>query len=252
MKELSEHIPRGELDQLLQRMGLKDLYEVPQSPENGFIESPVNGQKMMMNNSSSDSGNLLIETNDDLKCPPVPSRNLSGQFNSPLDVFKPNGGSSNNGKNDELLLNSDSDSDFDPRAFESDDSKTTNDFFGFEPTKTIGQQIFSATNSHNTFVNNMNAVNTSVSNGSNGFGVSDNNNNNGAVPAPLRKLQHRICKDHQIITWNFVFQWPLRQKPEEPAEAVHCSRPRRTIARSWTAKICLDPRHSTMRQSRLR
>lgn len=188
LKELSEHIPRGELDQLLQRMGLKDLYELPSGLDNNGVsgfEHRVNGQHL---NKSSDSGNLLIETNDDLKCPPVPSRNLSGQFNSPLDVFKSNG--SSNGKNDELLLNSDSDSDFDPRAFESDDSKTTNDFFGFEPTKTMGQQIFSATNSHATFVNNMNAVNSSVSNG---FGVSDSNNNNnnlnngGAVPAPLRK-----------------------------------------------------------------
>lgn len=176
IRELADHIPRGELELLLQKMGLKDLYELP-NLENGR-ESPMNGQQLR-----SDTENLLIETNDDLKCPPVPSRNLPGQFNSPLDVFKSNG--SSNGKNDELLLNLDSDSDFDPRAFESDDSKTTNDFFGFEPTKTIGQQIFSASNGHNTFVNNMNVVNSSVSNG---FQVADSNNNSG-VPPPLRKLR---------------------------------------------------------------
>lgn len=171
MRELAEHVPRGELELLLQRMGLKDLYELP-IMDNNSAESPAIEQL-----SRADTENLLIETNDEMKCPPVPSRNLPGQFNSPLDVFKSNG--SSNGKNDELLLNSDSDSDFDPRAFESDDGKTTNDFFGFEPTKTLGQQIFSATNGHNTFVNNMNAVNTSVSNG---FLAADSNNNGGPPP----------------------------------------------------------------------
>lgn len=165
----------------MQRMGVKDLCEVP--TENDVIAPSVttNGSQMDSHRGSSDSGNLLIETNDDLKCPPVPSRNnLPG-----LDVFKSNGTSNGGKNNDELLLNSDSDSDFDPRAFESDDSKTTNDFFGFEPTKTLGQQIFAATNNHHNFVNNMNAVNSSVTNG---FGSdTNNNNNNGAVPAPLRK-----------------------------------------------------------------
>lgn len=181
LRELSEHIPRAELEQLMQRMGIKDLFEVPQ--ENGVEVPPTNGQQlsmMSMNRSSSDSGNLLsIDSNDDLKCPPVPSRTLPG-----LDVFK-NG--TNGSKNDELLLNSDSDSDFDPRAFEDDNKTTTNDFFGFEPTKTLGQQIFSATNSHHNFVNNMNAVNVSVTNG---FDTNNNNSSshNGAVPAPLRKF----------------------------------------------------------------
>lgn len=187
LRELSEHIPRGELEQLLQRMGIRDVAEVPASLENGNgDQSMANGKGSLMRNSSSngstDNGNLLIETNDDMKCPPVPSRNLPG-----LDVFKSASNGLSNGKNDELLLNSDSDSDFDPRAFESgDDSsshKMANDFFGFEPNKTLGQQIFAATNSsHHHFVNNMNAVNASVTNG-----FADNNNNNGTVPAPLRK-----------------------------------------------------------------
>lgn len=192
LKELSDHIPRAELEQLMQRMGVKDLLEVPAALENHNNTSTTNGNGEMhgmtatqngnqFNRSNSHTENLLIETasnDNDMKCPPVPSRNnLPG-----LDVFKSNGNSSNGSKNDELLLNSDSDSDFDPRAFESDDSKTTNDFFGFEPTKTLGQQIFSATNSHHhNFVNNMNAVNTSVTNGH----FMDTNNNNGAVPAPL-------------------------------------------------------------------
>lgn len=219
LKELSEHIPRPELEQLMQRMGVKDLFEVPAALENSSgggnmqITATMNGNQFHRSSSSSDGGNLLIETADShedqhahMKCPPVPSRNLPG-----LDVFKSaslNGGGGSNGhsKNDELLLNSDSDSDFDPRAFESDDSKTTNDFFGFEPTKTLGQQIFAATNSHhshsssgnsnnNHFVNNMNAVNTSVTNGNGAhfslaMDTNNNNNNssiNGAVPAPLRK-----------------------------------------------------------------
>lgn len=206
LKELSEHLPRGELELLMQRMGVKDLFEVPQ--ENG-VEGMTNGQQqqqqtqhkmmMLMNRSSSDSGNLLtIDTNDDhLKCPPVPSRNLHG-----LEaVFKNgSGGGMNGGKNDELLLDphSDSDSDFDPRAFESDDSKTTNDFFGFEPTKTLGQQIFAATN--NNFVNNMNAVNTSVSNGFGGGGLmaDTNNNGNGAIPAPLCKWWEWMERGRQL------------------------------------------------------
>lgn len=203
LRELSENLPRGELELLMQRMGIKDLFEVPASVEtNGMAltngHSPMDRSNSTISSSGSttmDNGNLLIETSDDLKCPPVPSRNnLPG-----LDVFKSNGngggGSNGHSKNDELLLNSDSDSDFDPRAFESDDSKTTNDFFGFEPTKSVGQQIFSATNTgtshHNNFVNNMNAVNMSQNNG---FGASDTNNNNhnmnngsstNGIPAPL-------------------------------------------------------------------
>lgn len=47
------------------------------------------------------------------------------------------------------MLNSDSDSDFDPRADEQEmhmnnGSKLSNDLFGFEPSKTSGQQLFNS------------------------------------------------------------------------------------------------------------
>jgi hypothetical protein len=45
-----------------------------------------------------------------------------------------------------LLINSDSDSDFDPRAEDQapGGNKITNDLFGFEPPKSMGQQLFSS------------------------------------------------------------------------------------------------------------
>lgn len=45
-------------------------------------------------------------------------------------------------KLEDLLLNSDSDSDFDPRADEQIGSKNSNDLFGFEPSNTSSQQAF--------------------------------------------------------------------------------------------------------------
>lgn len=103
---------------------------------------------------------MLIDTvvgniNSKSYMPAVPPRN-NNQIT--LDAFKPGGQ-----KMDELLLNSDSDSDFDPRAEENDSSsgsgingnisgnKITNDFFGFEPQ----QYSFSS----NTNVNRVNGVN---------------------------------------------------------------------------------------------
>lgn len=104
---------------------------------------------------------LLIETSspNSFAAPKVPPRNqLQNQINSTLDALKPSVGTKLEG----LLLNSDSDSDFDPRAEEeSDNSSTTNgggssnggqsklinDLFGFEPPQqraptTLGQQLF--------------------------------------------------------------------------------------------------------------
>lgn len=67
------------------------------------------------------------------------------QISNTLEALKPSVGPKLEG----LLLNSDSDSDFDPRAEESDNSngnKITNDLFGFEPPKSLGQTLFTSGN----------------------------------------------------------------------------------------------------------
>lgn len=102
---------------------------------------------------------LLIETSDKHFAPIVPPRNLQNQISSTLDALKPSIGTKLEG----LLLNSDSDSDFDPRADENDifssDKNTTESFFGFEPPKTsVGQQLF-AMNSNNIMTNDTPNVN---------------------------------------------------------------------------------------------
>lgn len=61
-------------------------------------------------------------------------------------------------------MNSDSDSDFDPRAEEnemvtSNGNKITNDLFGFEPPKSLGQQLFSTGSFTNGSLNGMSAFN---------------------------------------------------------------------------------------------
>lgn len=108
---------------------------------------------------------LLIETSDKHFAPIVPPRNLQSQISSTLDALKPSVGTKLEG----LLLNSDSDSDFDPRADENDifstEKNSSESFFGFEPPKTtIGQQLFS-----------MNTTNTMVN------GTTNGNLNNGTV-----------------------------------------------------------------------
>lgn len=62
---------------------------------------------------------------------------------------------------DELLLNSDSDSDFDPRAEEVLDGKneSSNDLFGFEPPKSYGHQLFYNNNDNKQQNNNTNMSN---------------------------------------------------------------------------------------------
>lgn len=63
---------------------------------------------------------------------------------NPMEALKPSIGTKLEGLN---LLNSDSDSDFDPRADESETTngnKGSNDMFGFEPTKNLSghQNLF--------------------------------------------------------------------------------------------------------------
>lgn len=87
---------------------------------------------------------MLIETSSSPKntfAPIVPPRN---QITNTIEALKPSVGTKLEG----LLLNSDSDSDFDPRADEPEimhnGSKTSNDLFGFEPSKTSAQQLFNS------------------------------------------------------------------------------------------------------------
>jgi PTB domain-containing engulfment adapter protein 1 len=99
---------------------------------------------------------LLIEsTPKNTFAPIVPPRN---QITNTIEALKPTVGTKLEG----LLLNSDSDSDFDPRADEmemNNGSKISNDLFGFEPSKTsAGNQLFnvgSFTETHNNFTNQM-------------------------------------------------------------------------------------------------
>lgn len=80
-------------------------------------------------------------------------KNIQTQINDTLGALKTNGQ-----KAEELLLNSDSDSDFDPRADENC-SKSADDLFGFEPPKTFGQQLFANQPNNNSIINNNNNSN---------------------------------------------------------------------------------------------
>lgn len=129
---------------------------------------------------------MLIETSDKHFAPIVPPRNIQNQISSTLDALKPSVGTKLEG----LLLNSDSDSDFDPRADENDTipndkHSVDSSFFGFEPPKTtVGQQLFAsnavATNGINAMHQNGNGINApALTNG-----VSNTNSS-----APLRKTK---------------------------------------------------------------
>jgi hypothetical protein len=95
---------------------------------------------------SQNDDQLLIETSPkNTFAPIVPPRN---QITNTIEALKPSIGTKLEGLN---LLNSDSDSDFDPRADEnemsnSNGTKISNDLFGFEPAKMSsiggGQQLF--------------------------------------------------------------------------------------------------------------
>lgn len=92
---------------------------------------------------SQNDDQLLIGTSPkNTFAPIVPPRN---QITNPMDALKPSIGTKLEGLN---LLNSDSDSDFDPRAEENEmtnGNKASNDIFGFEPTKNHGgHQMFNS------------------------------------------------------------------------------------------------------------
>lgn len=191
LRDLSELVSKPELDKLLLRLGLRDICEMPPALENGVDHHHNHNNNNNHNHMAAMNGNktpdlgidvslpnnddqLLIETSPKHFAPIVPPRNIQNQINSTLEAFKPSVGTKMEG----LLLNSDSDSDFDPRAPDNDSpssqmgglgsgNKISNDLFGFEPPKqSVGQQLFSSSNStHTSFTNGNNGIT------SNGFGA---------------------------------------------------------------------------------
>lgn len=208
LKDLTELVPKSELDRILMRHGLRDILDVPQQ-ENGIDAhvANINGSNTpdlgnffyfyfenklttKFHNKSkltlitgidvslpNNDDQLLIETSDKHFAPIIPPRNLQNQISLTFDALKPSVGTKLEG----LLLNSDSDSDFDPRAEENDSvsnekQSADSSFFGFEPPKTtLGQQLF-AVNSVNTNGINVPLTHT-LSNGiMNGNGLNGNAN----------------------------------------------------------------------------
>uniref|UniRef100_A0A182RJI9 PID domain-containing protein n=1 Tax=Anopheles funestus TaxID=62324 RepID=A0A182RJI9_ANOFN len=186
LRDLSELVSKAELEKLLLKMGLRDICDVP-AIENGIEghnnynsnNNNINSNNHNVNgNKTPDLGidvslpnnddQLLIETSPKHFAPIVPPRNIQNQINNTLEALKPSVGTKLEG----LLLNSDSDSDFDPRAPDTDTCISTgggnnisNDLFGFEPPKptnaTLGQQLFGSVtnNGHNNgFTNGNGAV----------------------------------------------------------------------------------------------
>lgn len=170
---------------------------------------------------------LLIETSNKHFAPIVPPRNLQNQINSTLEALKPSVGTKLEG----LLLNSDSDSDFDPRADENDmimngngiGEKFANDsFFGFEPPKpTLGQQLFAVNNNNNNNTNNNNNQNNTNNNAnqngltngsSNGNGY--NNGTTNSSPPLCKRLVFFLVNFEPILILFMYFepQWPHHQR----------------------------------------
>lgn len=194
LREVSLKLPKAELETLLFKMGIKDILELPQGENTAMITNGNSGTAKASTNN--DTEKLLIDTastkssSSSSYVPIVPPRNnLSSQI-----MHK-----SNSQKMDELLLNSDTDSDFDPRADESavdgsNGRNDSNDLFGFEPLKSYGQLLFHNNNdtNKNTNNNNKNVINNntssnSVLNNSNNMNINNTSFNNevNSVPPPL-------------------------------------------------------------------
>ncbi|KAI8040142.1 PTB domain-containing adapter protein ced-6 [Drosophila gunungcola] len=195
LREISAKLPKAELDALLFNMGIKDVLEAPVTELPNGIEVATEA----LSNGKLDDDKLLIDTNSTTASthsaspssflPIVPPRNnLSSQISI--------GGKSNSQKMDELLLNSDSDSDFDPRADEIQDNVSngrnaiSNDLFGFEPAKSFGQQLFVNNNDHKLQNNNTNSslLITSNNNSINSSGFSSELNITPPLLAPPPKI----------------------------------------------------------------
>lgn len=140
----------------------------------------------------------MIETSNKHFAPIVPPRNLQNQINSTLEALKPSVGTKLEG----LLLNSDSDSDFDPRADENDvilngnnDKHSNDSFFGFEPPKSMGQQLFTTNGNTNGNSVNFNGL-------SNGGSMNGNGNGNGNGIANYNGISNSsppLCKVFFLI-----------------------------------------------------
>ncbi|XP_036330657.1 PTB domain-containing adapter protein ced-6 [Rhagoletis pomonella] len=188
LRELSLKLPKSELDSMLFKMGIKDILDLP-AAENGALtngnatKANLLEDKLLIDTSSTHSMKSSSGSTTSF-VPIVPPRN-----NIPSQIIH----KSNSQKMEELLLNSDSDSDFDPRADECVDGGSSNssgggggknisnDLFGFEPAKSYGQQLF--TNQNTNSVNNNND-NKSLNNNHNGISlnlssVSNNGNSLG-------------------------------------------------------------------------
>lgn len=205
LRELALKIPKNDMDAYLFREGIKEIVEVhvatAQTPtitaESTNSNSLTNGTNGLSDNNNDRA--LLIDTNSCNSSTKM-STTTNASASSFLPAVPPRNSmptqllsktmNSNNQKMEELLLNSDSDSDFDPRAEESntDGNSTgssgkamTNDLFGFEPSKSFGQQLF-YNNNDSKFLN----INNSTSSG-----IISNNSNNGftelTITPPLRK-----------------------------------------------------------------
>lgn len=225
LKDLSELVPKPDLDKLLLRLGLRDICEIP-TVENGGIDShvaTVNGSKTpdlgidvsLPNNDDQ----LLIETSPKHFAPIVPPRNIQNQINSTLEAFKPSVGTKMEG----LLLNSDSDSDFDPRAPDNDSpsigggNKISNDLFGFEPPKqSLGQQLFtSANNNNNNNNNHLGFTNGNNGTTTNGFGAPISPPPI-LAPPPQKSVPRRTTPAHQNNNGNNGYQDLFGSAPFNP------------------------------------
>lgn len=181
LTELSNMVSKAELERLMTRLGIKDILEVPSECSN-----PVTN---INNTNENDNVNLIETSNKTSSLPTVPPRNLHSQIS---DVFK------SDNKMGELLLNSDSDSDFDPRAEEHDSSsgsgsKMNNDLFGFEPPKSLGQQLF--TNNNDKIINNNN-------NNNNFLGTEFNGSILNTSPPPLLAPPPKVGPRRNPVTPN--------------------------------------------------
>ncbi|XP_022231852.1 PTB domain-containing adapter protein ced-6 isoform X2 [Drosophila obscura] len=184
LSELSAKLPKAELDAMLFKLGIKDILEAPPSNE---LQNGIDASAEALSNGKLDEDKLLIDTisttasvhsaSPNSFLPIVPPRNnLSSQISI--------SGKSNSQKMDELLLNSDSDSDFDPRAEETTQDSNgsngrnaiSNDLFGFEPPKSFGQQLFFNNNDHKLQNNNTNSNSNITNNNINNSSLLINSN----------------------------------------------------------------------------
>ncbi|KAH8280352.1 hypothetical protein KR018_003190, partial [Drosophila ironensis] len=208
LREISAKLPKSELDAVLVNMGIKDILEAPSTE----LPNGVDAATEALSNGKLDDDKLLIDTNSTTASthssspnsflPIVPPRNnLSSQISI--------GSKGNSQKMDELLLNSDSDSDFDPRADEMPDSGSnsgrnaiSNDLFGFEPAKSFGQQLFFNNNDHKLQNNNTNNSSLLISNSNNSSINSSGFSNEMNITPPLLAPPPKIAAPRRIIPAN--------------------------------------------------